>query len=383
MHICHIIAGLNVGGANLFLVNLLAAERQRGFQNSVIALMDEGTLGERIRSMGVPLYTLGMRRGRPSLIALRKLMQSVQQIAPDLIHAWMYHAAFATTIAMMLWRRKDPFIWNIRHTPYQLDRETLLTALLIRACGWLSRKPVAIIYNAVYSLYQHEALGYRNPRQLIIPNGFDIQRFYPRPGSRQKLRCFLGLDEGVPLIGMVARYHPMKDHITFMKAAKLLHLRKPEVQYVLIGRGVDRQNTELVERLETFGLNAHVHLLGERPDIHEILPALDLMTLTSAWGEGFPNVIGEAMACEVPCVVTDVGDAGYIVAGCGLVVEVGDEEALAQAWEELLNLDIEHRQTLGREARKRILRHFNMQNIVEQYKALYTSVCGVDLSSLN
>ncbi len=374
IRILHLIAGLNIGGANLFLRRLAAEEKKRGLDSRIIVMMDKGSLGNTIQALGIPIYTLELRRGRPSLRGLMRLQKSIQQLKPDLIHAWMYHGAFAATLSNMIWQHGIPLIWNIRHTPYNLTNERLLTALLIHICAKLSSHADAIVYNAGYSLARHKRLGYHSPRQLVIPNGFDVETFQPNPEARITLRRALGVEDCTPLIGMVARYHPMKDHNTFLKAACLMRHRNPEVHFVLVGRGIDAQNLELTNKITLMELSENIHLLGEQTDIQKILAGLDLLTVTSAWGEGFPNVIGEAMACGVPCVVTDIGDAGFIVAECGRVVEVGDEYALANAWRELLDLNQEQRETLGAKARERILEQFTLPQVVDEYINLYQAV---------
>ena len=203
--------------------------------------------------------------------------------------------------------------------------------------------------NSLAGRLDHERLGYRPRRWNIIPNGFDIDLFRPGASGYADSRRSLGLPDDVPLIGLVARLHPMKDHANFIAAAAHLHKLRPEVHFVLVGKGLDTANRNLLNQLGPLGLADHFHLLGERDDIAAITPTLDVATSASAYGEGFPNAIGEAMACGVPCVVTDVGDSAYLVGETGEVVPPRAPAALAGAWHKILSLSDADRQALGRD----------------------------------
>jgi len=247
------------------------------------------------------------------------------------------------------------------------------TALAVRWGARLSRLTRKIIYNTPISAEQHEALGYCAERRTIVANGFDAQQFKPCLESRVRIRTELNLPVSAPLIGLVARYHPMKDHATFLRAASLLLKSNPNVHFLLAGHNVDEHNTALTDLIEALGLQGHVRLLGERSDIPRLTAALDIAT-SSSWAEGFPNVIGEAMACAVPCVVTDVGDSARIVGDTGMVVPPRDPEALASGWKKLLVMGDEKRRALGRAARVRIVEHYTLDAAVARYESLYESI---------
>ena len=169
--------------------------------------------------------------------------------------------------------------------------------------------------------------------------------------ARSAVRQELGLPVDATLIGFIARFHPQKDHRTFLQAATILSEQVPDSQFVLVGRGVTVDNEELRGLIAAHGPRHGVHLLGERADIPRLTAALDIATCSSAFGESFPSVVGEAMACGVPCVVTDVGDAARIVGDTGRVVLPKDAAALAAAWSELIELGPDGRRELGLRAR--------------------------------
>ena len=211
---------------------------------------------------------------------------------------------------------------------------------------------------------------------VVIPNGFDLAAFRPDPPARWSVRHELSIPAETPLIGLVGRFHPQKDHQTFVQAAAWLHTRLPETHFLLCGDGITWENPTLAAWIETAGLRPCFHLLGRRDDIPRLTAALDLASSSSAYGEGFSNVIGEAMACGVPCVVTDVGDAALLVGSTGRVVPPRTPQALAQEWYALLALEREGKEQLGRAARQRIEAHFSLPAIVARYEALYAALAS-------
>jgi glycosyltransferase involved in cell wall biosynthesis len=175
------------------------------------------------------------------------------------------------------------------------------------------------------------------------------------------------------LVGLVARFHPMKDHRMFIRAAGILCRHQPDVHVVLAGAGVDASNGELRRMLAAEGIENRTALLGSRDDVARVDAALDVAVMASSGGEGFPTAIAEAMACGVPGVVTDVGDARRLVEGTGRVVAAGDARALADACRELVEASPADRQALGRAARVRILTQYSLATIVRAYQRLYAS----------
>jgi glycosyltransferase involved in cell wall biosynthesis len=166
----------------------------------------------------------------------------------------------------------------------------------------------------------------------------------------------------------------MKDHVTLLRAAALLIKGHDNVHFVLIGKGIDA-GSDLADLAEALAIREHTHFMGLRNDVAELMPGFDVATLTSAYGEGFPNVVGEAMACGVPCVVTDVGDSAWLVADTGAVVQVGDVAGLAAQWAAFLDLPDDERTRLGERARKRIVEQFSLEAVVRQYETLYEHLC--------
>jgi glycosyltransferase involved in cell wall biosynthesis len=374
--ILHLITSLSTGGAEMMLYKLLSAIDRNYFNPIIVSLMDQDTLGKDIEHLGISVYAVGMIRGLPTPFSCWRLMRLVHRLRPDLIQGWMYHGNLAASMVSGFVPGHIPVLWTIRHTPYALRDEKWLTAALIRLGAPLSSHPARIIYNAQVSSYRHKTLGYTSDNQWVIPNGFDCDQFKSSDIARLNLRKSLGLAEETLLIGLIGRYHPMKGHETFIYAAERLAVRRPGIHFVLAGRDVDENNTTLMKMIQRARLAGRVHLLGERTDIPEVTAGLDIASSSSSWGEAFPNVVGEAMACGVPCVVTDVGDSARVVGNTGLVVPPRDADALAKSWETLIELEPERRAQLGQAARQRVIEHFSLPNIARQYEEVYREVLG-------
>jgi len=371
--VCHVITGLGTGGAEMMLYKLVRSLDPDRIASRVVSLGARTPLADRIADLGVPVTTLDMRGPfSPRLPgAIRRLTAVIRDWRPDVVQGWMYHGNIAAQIAARLAGSSAATHWNVRQTVYRLRDNSLPTMAVIKAGAWMSRGVDRVIYNSRTSRAQHAALGYADDRALIIPNGFDCAEFTPNPAMRATLRAELGLAPDATIVGHVARYHPMKDHATLVRAAAIVARRHPTTHWVLAGTDVTRANNALREQIAALGLTERVHLLGERRDVAAITCGFDVACSSSAWGEGFPNVIGEAMACGISCVATDVGDSRWVLGDCGRVVPRGDAEALANAIAELISAGGDKRRALGSRARDRVCSEFAIERVAEQYESLY------------
>jgi glycosyltransferase involved in cell wall biosynthesis len=369
--IIYIVTDLPTGGAEVMLYQLLSKIDRTRFAPAVISLRDRGTLGDRIEALGIPVHALQITSGIPTPAALWRLLRLVRQLQPDILQGWMYHGNLAAQLASLACPGKVPVLWDIQCSLYSLALEKKTTAMVIQACAQMSQRPEKVVYVSQVSQAQHEALGYHKSKSCFIPNACDPAVFKPDAAARSALRSELGLPESTFLIGLVCRYHPMKDHANFLRAAALLAQSHPEVHFVLAGKDVDHHNQTLIQLRQELGISPQTHFLGERRDTPRLTAAFDIAASASAYGEGWPLVLTEAMACGVPCVVTDVGDSGWLVGDTGLVVPPQRPEALAAAWRSLVEADRVDRQTLGIAARERVVANFSLAAIVSRYETLY------------
>ncbi len=373
--ITHVIGSLGVGGAERSLVNLVSRVDPALVEMKIVALIPGGPLGEPLRQRGISIETLSMRPGFPDPRCVLRLARHLRQDRPELVVTWMYHANLIGGLAARL-AGDIPVVWNIRHTLLDPDRSKRLTRWVARAGGLLSRRiPDRIVFVAHAARAHHAALGYGRDTSLVIPNGFDLEAFRPDPAARDDVRRELGLADTTPLIGLIGRFHPDKDHRTFLAAAGRIYQKRPDARFVLCGTDVSASNPLLAAWADEFGIRKVVHFLGCRDDVPRIAAGLDLAVCSSRT-EAFPLAVGEAMACALPCVVTDVGDAALLVGATGRTVRPGDEMALSQACLELLALAEPQRRALGRAARRRIAEHFALDHVLSRHMAVWREACA-------
>lgn len=373
MKIFHITTGLNDGGAEAVLYRL--ATKNEPTRHHVISLMDEGKYGPLLRKAGAKVTCLNMPRGRLTLGGLWHLWRLLRQERPKVVQTWMYHGDLVGGVIARL-AGVERVCWGIHHTTLEPSKSARSTILVARVNARLSRwVPDAIVCCAETARAVHTALGYAADKMVVIPNGYDLQRFRPDAEARQRLRQELAVPEGVSLLGMVGRFDPQKDHANLIAALSRLKQCGAAFFCVLVGTGMTESNATLVQWIANHGLVDWVTLLGQRNDVPDVMSALDLHLLSSS-AEAFPNVLAEAMACGTPCVTTDVGDAALIVGDTGWVVPPGNPEALAQAiatgLHERMNQPAEWavRQTA---ARQRILSNFSIEKMVNAYEQVWTA----------
>ena len=286
------------------------------------------------------------------------------------MHSWLYQSDLVTGLSALFSRTKL-LIWSIRQTNISVTHNNVSTIICAKLCAWLSKRfPYAIITNATASKDSHVAFGYDATKIVVISNGVDLRAFAPDRNAGRRVRKELGIRNKDLLIGLVARFNSQKNHALFFEAAKMIFAQLPFAHFLMCGAGMQSDNHELVKISEGSIPISHLHLIGERDDVSDILNALDLFMLSSS-GEGWPNVVGEAMACGLPCVVTDVGDTGKIVGDTGYVVQSENACALAVAAIHFLKKPIQQRECISVAARRCVEEKFEIETIAREYKSVY------------
>jgi glycosyltransferase involved in cell wall biosynthesis len=370
MRAAFVVSGLLTGGAEMMLYKLLKTLPRGRVEPLVISLGRCGRPAELIKELGVSVIGLKLDGiAFPSVLqAALKGRSVLKEFQPHLVCGWMYHGNLA---AWLFTRGLDvPLAWNIRQT-LNLAGEKAATRGVIRTGAFLSRTPKRIVYVSRIAREQHRAIGYCADHDCVLPNGFDLDDFRRDAAQRARLRTEFGANEDTCVIGHLARYHPAKDQVGLIDAARRVVAEAQRVLFVFAGAGLDGVNTELATAIRECRLQQHVRLLGETACPQALLSACDLFCLPSAWGEGFPNAVGEAMACELPCVVTRVGEAPDVVGATGAVVEPGDREGLSQALLQLVRLGHSGRAQLGARARDRILERFSLPDVAARYADVF------------
>jgi glycosyltransferase involved in cell wall biosynthesis len=370
--ILHIITGLGTGGAEIMLEKLVTAPGT--FGHVVVSLGGKGAIGPRLEARGVPVHALELKSPRGLATGFSRLLRIVRDLSPAAIQGWMNHANLIATLANRRLGRAAPLLWNVRQSLGDLAYEKWLTRRVIALNARLSGEPAMILYNSRAGAEQHEAIGYASEKRHLIANGFDLARFAPSPERRRAARRMLGIARDDIVIGLVARIHPMKNHVGFLEAAALVLAREPKARFLLAGAGAGDDHPSFAALFPNEAVRARTLVLGARDDVPEIMAALDIFCLPSVHGEGFPNAVGEAMAMGVPCVVADTGDSAAIVGDTGLVTQGTDGPAIAAALDEMIALGPKGRAALGARAAERVARLYALPAILAEYEAVWTEV---------
>ena len=369
--ILHIIAGLNDGGAEAVLYRLCNNDTR--YTHYVISMMDVGKYGPLLKQAGIEVHYLNMPQGRVSMRGLLRLWSLLRELKPDVVQTWMYHADLIGGVVARLAGVKSVF-WGIRHTTLEPGKSKRSTIYVARLCAFLSRwVPDKIVCCANKAVEVHVKLGYSAHKMTVIPNGYDLKKFFVDYDDRKLLRNEWGIDETIPLIGMVGRFDPQKDHKNLINALGTLRQSSFDFRFVLIGKNLLETNQELVAWIDAQDLRENIILLGQRSDIPQVMNALDAHVLSSSYGEAFPNVLAEAMACGTPCVTTDVGDAALIVGDTGWVVEPKNAEALGTALlDSLILLHDEPAWMIRKQqARELIVNNFCLEKMINDYHTVW------------
>jgi glycosyltransferase involved in cell wall biosynthesis len=369
--IVHIITGLSRGGAETILHRLVGATRER-WDTTVISLTDAGFYGEPLRALGIEVLCCRMNEAGQGAVGFLRLLRFLRRARPEVVQTWMYHADLIGGVAARLLGLRT-VLWGIRNLRVFRGRVSWSARCASRLCARLSnRVPRIIVSCSEQAADEHRRRGYAATRIVVIPNGYDCAELRRDAAAGRALRSAWGVSVTQPLIGMVARWDPLKDHANLLEALQLLRSEPQQLRCILIGPGMDAGNAALLALLQHHAVAAQVVLAGPRDDIAAVMSALDLHVLSSL-SEAFPNVVAEAMACGTPCVVTDVGDAAVIVGDTGWCVPPGNPlalcAALRTALERLAHGDVEE---LRAACRRRIVQNFSREQMVQGYERVWS-----------
>jgi glycosyltransferase involved in cell wall biosynthesis len=376
LRIAFVITSLGTGGAETMLFKLLERLDRACFSPVVISLTSKGDFGTSLERIGVPVHAIRMHPGVPGPLGFLRLARTLAKVKPDLVHTWMYHADLLGGLAARL-AGAAPVVWSIRHSDLSREHNKWSTLAVVRLCARLSSiLPVRILSCSERARQIHVAAHYAAYKFTVIPNGFELDRFGPSAQARTSVRQELGLHPDTPLVGHVGRWHPQKNHCGLIEALETAHRERPDVHFLLAGSSVESANQPFWRLVVDAGLQDCCHALGRRTDVPRLMASLDVL-VSSSHGEAFPNVLGEAMACEVPCVVTDVGDCAEVVGDTGCIVAAGDMQGLATHLLDLLRLPPDQRAEFGLRARQRVAAHYEIGDVVHRYEKFYQETAGL------
>lgn len=374
--ILFLLNSLHHGGAERQLVTLLEELDKSRFQPIVVTYYPDGKWEENVQAMeGVHYFCLNLANRFDLPGMLFRLAKIIRSADPAIVYGLLGDACLLALLhGRALGHRK--VIWGLRDTNMDFSQYSLSSGWVYRLNAYLSKWVDRIIANSWTGSKYHVGQGYARDRIVVICNGIDTEYFRPQPGKGADLRRTWGVGHDTPLIGRVGRLDPMKDYPTFLKAATILTGWRPDVHFVIVGGGPDQMLNELKALSGSLGLDERVLWLGPREDLPAIYSACALTSSSSSFGEGSPNVVAESLACEVPCVATNVGDSAKVVGPGGIIVPAENPNVLAEAWEQILSLPQEKRRQMGQEGRKHIVRNFSTQQMVHATEKVFLDVVG-------
>lgn len=368
--VLHVISGLKVGGAEMMLHRLIVSARGGEYAHLVVSLDPVGEMRKRFENAGIELIVLDFKHSPISHFF--RLVSLIRGIRPDIVQSWLYHADLFGGLASRIAGNRH-VIWGIRTTDIRAGGSSA-TVFVRWLCARLSRwVPQVIVCAAVASRQSHIAGGYDAKKMVVVPNGYDFSWLRASTDEGKLLREQYGISLNEVVVGSLGRFHAVKDQENFVRAAGMLALKYQQLRFLMVGRGLDWDNAQLVDWIDRTGYRNRFVLLGERKDVPQCLAAMDIFCLHSST-EGFPNVLAEAMAMGLPCVSTDVGDAAMLLANTGVVVSKENAGALAAGVEELLALDMAQRAALGARATARVKAEFSMDRARQRFEELYGSL---------
>ena len=369
--VIHIISSLDIGGAEMMLYKLVSNQKKNDVSHYIICLNKSGKLEDRIRKLKIKVYYLNFTSILNFIKSLNLLTSTVNIIKPNVIMTWLY-AADLVGIFLKFRFPNIKLIWNLRCSELKFPYLKLTTYIIIKILRLFSSYPNLLIANSYSGLKSHLNLGYKTKNKIVIPNGFDTNHFKPDLILRKKLRLIYNISINDTVIGFIGKTTKIKGIDTFIEASTYAIKMSPNFKFVFIGPNLDGNNLELVNKLKKNKCFENSILLGEQNQINEVILILDFLSLTSL-SEGFPNVIGESMSCQIPCVTTDVGDCKKIIGNCGIVTTSFNPKKIASDWYKLYNLTKKDK-TINKNCRKRIKNNYSLTKIVQEYDSIFLSL---------
>ncbi len=373
--VLHIITGLGGGGAERVLYNLITHSQTNCFRYIVISLTNMGDYGEFLQARGIEVHCLYLNKN--SVLGIYRLYKLIKLISPDIIQTWLYHADLLGLVVGKLARVRN-IIWNIRASVLPNNKGFYKTKLIRRLCRIVSSLPAAIIYCAESARKEHHRIGYKNKQEVVINNGYDLDKFKYCELTRIEKRKKYGISEDDLIIGNIGRFDYTKNHELLLQVFSTVRKHISSFKLVIVGKGIDINNTKLMEWIKVYALEDNILLLGPIPDVEYLYPMFDIL-VSSSRVEGFPNVIAEAMASQIPCIVTDAGDSAYIVGDTGTVVPVDSLSELSAAILKMLSKNKVELFQKGVCARNRVADNFSLTSMVIKYENLYQQIINKSL----
>ena len=373
MRVVFLVRSLDYGGAERQLLLLAKGMDKSRFEPVVLCFYDGGPLQTELLQAGIRVISLNKRNRWDVAGFLWRLAHKVIELKPDVLHGYLPVPNFLAALLKLVYPSMR-VVMGVRTSGKDLDRYDWT----YRASFWLERLFAGladlVILNSQAGKTAYVKKGFRPEKMTVISNGIDTEIFSPNRESGRELREEWGVPATAVMIGIIGRLDPMKGHAIFLQAAA--RLDSPRLRFAVVGDGAQAYRQDLVNLGGSLGLANRLVWAASRRDVAQVYNALDICCSASLFGEGFPNVVGEAMACGVPCVVTDVGDSAWVAGAGGLTVVPNDCNALSETLARISRLSSEERFALGQQARKRIVENFSVEMMVRRTEEAFEAVVG-------
>jgi len=375
LRVLFVIRSLEGGGAERQVVALTKGLANQGIEVAIAVFYCGGIFDADLKVSGVELIDLKKRAKGGYFNLLLGLRSTIRSYDPDVVHSYMWDANVLSFLAAKT-SSSCKIIFGIRASNLDGKQYGMASRILILMEAVLSRFVDHIICNSHAGHRVVNGRGFPEDRITVIPNGIDIDKFFPDPAKKETQRRLWDIPNSSRVVGLVARMDPMKDHETFVRAAANVSSRYDDVHFVCVGNyeGLDDKIDELRGIYGQNGQKNNFHFFSQSNDIPSVMNAIDVLCLSSAFGEGFPNVIGEAMSCGTTCVVTNVGDSAEIIGDCGQVVPPKSPEKLAEAIMRQLDLIKGNEEILSQKARARIEARYSLSKLNQSTMALLQNI---------
>ena len=365
--IVHIISSLDVGGCEKVLFNLLSFDKSKKTRTLVISLNLKGYYAERLIESGFEVLSLNLKEKK--FLSIFLFIKSIIKFKPDIIQGWMYHGNLFALFAKFLLFKKTNLFWNIRQTLYDINLEKRYTKLVILICKIFSKFPTKILANSRVSILQHIKYGYADNFQLVT-NGVDIHKFKIDNNLGSHFRRKFGISENADCIGLIARYHPMKDHNFFIENI-LKVVTDNNIVPVIVGKDIVNQKNKIFQLVPN-ELRSKFILLDEYKDINEVLNSLNLICVTSRWGEGMSNILIEAMSTGLNCISSEIGDNKHLIKNFGSTYTTGDEITFVSLLNKHISKATDYKKR-SMDNRNHIIKNYSLTLMFQKYFEIYTS----------
>ncbi len=374
MKVVLFLRSLNYGGAERQVVALARGADPARCQMSVVSFYGDGLLQPELEKAAIPVVVVGKTGRWDILHFFQRLIRIMRQSSPNVLYSFL-PVPNAVAVLLKVWFPKLKVVLGVRTSGKDYRRYDWTYRLSFVLERRLSVFADRIVVNSLAGETNLIRQGYPAKKIVVVHNGIDTRACYPDRQAGGVMRSQWGIPTDAQVVGLVGRLDPMKGHDLFLKSAEILIQQFPRIHFVMVGDGSASYRAEMEGLAESLGLNRHLTWVRGQEEMRAVYNAFDLLCMASLFGEGFPNAVGEAMACAVPCAVTAVGDAGVLVGDCGRVVPPGDAQELAQAISSLITLSPTERQALGNKARSRIVDNFSVENMVAATLSVLEEAC--------